>query len=423
MTKSYDGLEICEKMLLDMLKTALTLPIKSGKTDAFLVEQEVKNAVSARGIDRVGESVDWEKLVRCADRHGVLSLIADELKFIPDIPDSVLRYSMNKAKTIVLQNNRLLELSAYYIRLLESRQITAILLKGAGTASLYPIGELRKSGDIDILITDGEQFDMALNILKAEGLNRVDEQHANYHEEMRGDNGIIVELHHSLAEQFDDARVNRMLKIYTQDMGNHVVLKNLNGKKIYCLEDAWDALSLVIHMLHHFLRAGFGLKLLCDWTVFWNRDIPAEQKKIFGEMIETLGITGFVVAVNIICTERLGMDPSKVDFMMKSDARVDTTAFLKDIIEAEEFGDANNNRMVAMRGTGIRDYFREFHHQMRINNPSVSQNKLLWPYLWIKTLVVFIRNNRRVRNTTISGILKSAGKRSRLTKEMKLFTK
>lgn len=423
MTKPENGLEMYHNILLDMLKTALALPVKSGSTDAFSVKKTIEDAVKKCGYDSLGENVDWKRLIRCADSHGVLSLIADELEFIPGVEDSLRKYSMDKAKRIVLQNSRLLELSAYYLKLLNDNKITAVLLKGAQAASHYPIGELRKSGDIDILIADGQQFQRAVDILLSHGLSRVEEQHAGYHEELRGKSGIILEIHHSLSEQFDNDDVNQKLAEYTRDMSRHISVKIINGRKIYALSEAYEALTLVIHMLHHYLRAGFGLKLLCDWTVFWNRDIPDIEKEIFAGMLDELMITGFVYSVNTICIDRLGLSASNVDFMMKKGVPADTEALLKDIIEAEEFGDADSSRMVAMRGTSVKDYLREFHHQMKLNNPSASRRKLLWPYLWLKTLIIFIRNNKKVRNTTVGGILKSAGKRSRLTKDMKLFTK
>ena len=49
---------------------------------------------------------------------------------------------------------------------------------------------------------------------------------------------------------------------------------------------------------------------------------------------------------------------------MKEEAYLEE--FFTEIMEAEEFGEADSKRMVAMRGTGWIDYIREFHHQMQL---------------------------------------------------------
>ena len=163
---------------------------------------------------------------------------------------------------------------------------------------------------------------------------------------------------------------------------------------------------------------------MCDWVVFWNSEHDESQKNTFNSMISSIGITGFVKAVNIICIKYLGMKKENVFFMIHDEkTEVNIDIFLKDIIEAQEFGGTKDERMVVLRGSRLADYVREFHHQMKLNNPDKKDNKLLWPYLWVKTFAVFVRNNRTVRKTTIRSVLKSAGARSRVAYDMKLFKK
>jgi hypothetical protein len=67
------------------------------------------------------------------------------------------------------------------------------------------------------------------------------------------------------------------------------------------------------------------------------------------------------------------------------------------------------------------DYIREFHHPMHLNFPKAGKCFLFWPVLWVITLVRFLRNNRRVRAVSGRELLKSAGQRGKLVKEMRLF--
>ena len=108
-----------------------------------------------------------------------------------------------------------------------------------------------------------------------------------------------------------------------------------------------------------------------------------------------------------------GYNKVEEDFFMDYD-----DAFGK--MDAEEFGKAKN-RMVALRGNGLFDYVREFHHQMHLNFPKAGKIFLFWPVLWMITLIRFLRNNRKVRSVSSKELFESAGKRGKLVKGMKLF--
>ena len=94
--------------------------------------------------------------------------------------------------------------------------------------------------------------------------------------------------------------------------------------------------------------------------------------------------------------------------------------FLREIFDAEEFGRTSAQRMVMVRG-GLGGYLREFHHQMLLNFPKKGKKALLWPFLWAATLVRFLHNNRVLRKTSLSAILRETERRSRLTDSLHLF--
>ena len=77
--------------------------------------------------------------------------------------------------------------------------------------------------------------------------------------------------------------------------------------------------------------------------------------------------------------------------------------------------------MVAMRGTRLWDYIREFHHQMHINYPRAGAVFIIWPVLWIMTYIRFSVNNHTVRSTSLFKVLKSARERSSYLDEIQLF--
>ena len=170
------------------------------------------------------------------------------------------------------------------------------------------------------------------------------------------------------------------------------------------------------------------MKLLCDWTVFINNGIDEKQYLRFADMAADLGIYGFVDMINHVCQQFLGLNADKIPLIFNNSNIYDNSwdeesleEFLADIMESGEFGHEDNNRMVAVNGTGLWAYIKEFHHQMRVNNPGSSRFVIIWPFLWLKTLVVFLKNNRKVRKTSTMNIIKNAGRRGKIIKSMNLF--
>lgn len=382
----------------------------------------------------VGRQVDWDKLVVMAQRHSVLPLLYDSIAARKsaireecgaagrnDIPETVQRKTAEAARKTVLQSYRLLFLCKYLIGRLEDACISVILLKGVGTASYYPTPELRKSGDVDLLLTAPEKLEAACEVLEACGCTIQEKQLTLHHVVFVSEGSITIELHTMMAEPFDNNRMNRYLQGKLSECQAHMVRADVMGVPLPVLAPGYHAYELLVHMLQHFLRAGFGLKLLYDWVMFWNHDVDMPEKEQYLVLVEESGIKGFSDMVTSVCCRYLGLSREKVHWMKISMEETAMHDFMADVLEAEEFGRSESERMVSLRNGGVSGYVREFQHQMCLNFPKASRCFLCWPVLWCITLSRFLYNNHRIRKVSCQSILKNAGQRGRLIQKMKLW--
>ena len=298
-----------------------------------------------------------------------------------------------------------------------------VLLKGSGVAALYPVPEYRKSGDIDILMKNKEEAERACKILEKRGFCKKEYQAAHHHIACSGVDGIEMELHVTLAEPFDSEKTNTYLKQCQASFFEHRKSQDVMGVTFELAADAYQAFYLLLHMLQHFLRAGFGLKLLCDWVVFWEKPVRKEEKDTFIQLLEGSGLIGFASIITAVCVKYLQLDREKVAFLLDRESfdKKTVSSFMKEIFEAEEFGHSDTDRMVVLRGTKLTDYIREFHHQMKLTYPKAGRCVILYPVLWIMTLCGFLYRNRKVRGTSGRAIMKKAHKRSKLMEQIHLF--
>lgn len=388
-----------EEYLLALLKASLN---DKGTADEFLAEE-----------------VNIQQLINIAKKHAVLSLLYDVL------PMNILTgeqraYIEKECKQITLQNYRLLFLTKHIVELLRANGLNIAVLKGVSTAQYYPVPELRKSGDVDLLLLDIDKITCVKQIMLANGFKLYEEQLANHHIAFLSEEGISLEVHTMLAEPFDNNKTNRYLEQLIKGKQLEINTMCTMGVELPVLSKAYYAYELLLHMLQHFLRSGFGLKLLCDWVVFLQQPMEEIDRCTYLRLLEESGLKGFSDLVTETCVKYLGLPEAKIQWM-NCETEYPHMEFLKEVLDAEEFGKSEVERMVVLQGTGIIDLFKEFHHQMHLNFPKAGKCFLLWPILWIVTLSRFLSNNKKIRKTSTGAIIKEAKRRSRLMKQLKLF--
>lgn len=422
---------------------------------AALAESPDREKINSSGQT---DDINYEKLFAMAQAHQVLSLLYDVLETAaqeeavsasettvheeagkaPECMGAWRVVWQQAARRTVSQNYHLLFAGKFLTGLLREADIPAALLKGTATSAYYPVPELRKSSDVDLYLLKEGDLPKARALFLAHGMTVKEEQHSLHHLVMQTAEGIVVELHTLIAEPFDNAAINAYLEKCRAVFTAHTEEKEIMGAALPVLTGACHAYELLLHMLQHFLRAGFGLKLLCDWVVFWKKGVSGEEQQLYENLITESGLKGFSDVVTATCVEYLGLPEESISFM-KNGRKGNTTekpgtgeqtagdtlqtAFLRDVLDSEEFGNTSADRMVAVRGSGFGAYVREFHHQMHLNFPQSGKCFLLWPLLWCITLVRFLKNNRKIRNTSVKAVLRNAKERGKLVKRMSLFEK
>ncbi|MCD7737828.1 MAG: glycosyltransferase [Lachnospiraceae bacterium] len=439
------SLTLEELRLLELLQKAIR------KTDSDTENSNEHEKEEGRKTDP--ESTE-EAVIEIAQKHAVLPLLYGVMEGFcggsavekQDFrggaavhPENAVKSQNQKivtaARRTVLQSYRLLFVTKYIVHFLEERQIPVAVIKGVSAAADYPVPELRKSGDVDLLFLGSDRTGSGHiptrpemdRIMEEAGFRVADEQHANHHVEYSNSDGIHVELHMQAAESFAYPAINAGMEHWMEKRAEHCIRREIMGVSLPVLDRPYQAYQLLLHMLQHFVYAGFGLKLLCDWTVLFREEWTEEEKELLGRMTEESGLTRFAELVTGACVNYLGLERERVSFWYPT---VDTLhqseeaeLFLREAFDSEEFGESEQTRMVMMKGHHLADYLWEFHHQMRLNYPEKGKYPLLWPGLWVLTLLRFVRNNRSLRHVSTISVLKKAGERSRRMERLRIFGK
>ena len=143
-----------------------------------------------------------EEMLALAREHAVMPLLYHLCEVPGNLTDAQRTAIQTAAKTAVRTNYRLLFVTKFVTEYLREHGICAIVLKGVATASYYPVPELRKSGDVDLLIPGEADFARAIELLRQADFEPCEKQDALHHLELKNKEGICVEVHRILSEPF-----------------------------------------------------------------------------------------------------------------------------------------------------------------------------------------------------------------------------
>ena len=366
----------------------------------------------------------WQEVVQVAHAHQLEPFVADALLKLPERPCPVRGELLRAGRTTARIAWRLAYDTRALVDMLQEKGLRPLVLKGSTVAQFYPVPDLRKSGDIDLFVGDDEQFAQSCACFEEQGFTKVQEPSGSHHQTYLSAAGYEIEVHRHFGRGFGHATVDECLKRAEQEAWRRGprCFEYLPGLKIPGLADAELAYSLVIHMVQHQLRGGFGLRLLLDWVAYWSVEHdPGEVESLNGYLRDS-GLMTLCSVVNACCVRWLGMDAQTSRGLASLPVQSEVAeAFLEDVLRNGEFGNADKVAMIAPEKASIAGYAQTFHQQMRLNYPRASKVFVCWPALWLATLVTFVRNNAKVRHVKTSDVLRSAFRRGKAAEGLHLF--
>lgn len=310
--------------------------------------------------------------------------------------------------------------------LFDAHKIDYILLKGISLAAFYPVPEYRKLGDVDIYINDKEIFDRAENLLLSNGYTKDDEisdHHQGYlYKIPQTGRTMLLELHYRIVGVYQYAPANKIVDTVFATNAFTPVMQKVNDRSYPVLPPTEYTFYMLHHMLKHYLYSGFGIRLLCDFTFYLEHNYTDIDFAKIHRWCEESKILHLYEIILETCQIYLGL-PQTIDSKIHYNHE-DCQTFIEQLLSD---GDVNNSNGQALVGSGSYDkvnlltYFKEGHIQMHVRFPKLGKCPLLWPILWLITLICFLYNNHAVRNTTLAETLQNFKKDNQKSKLLKIF--
>lgn len=332
---------------------------------------------------------EWKQLFYFAQKQSLVGFLFCGIERLPNeqLPKRNLLlkwYGMAESikKVNVIKNVRCAELDA----ILRKGNFKGCVLKGQGTALLYPYPEYRQSGDIDMWVgtSDGRlvSIDTVISYAKQRGVqvSHVDIKHAD----MRFFNDTQVEIHFKPSYSYNfvyDGRLKSWYKSLSKEQfDNFDSVVGFAYPTIY-----FNLVYSLLHIYRHLFSEGIGLRQMLDYYYILTNSTKEERKRAY-KTICRFGMKDFAGAAMFVLQEVLGL---KDDYLLCESSSKSGLFLLKEILEAGNFGQYDNRIKRINKEKRIKRGFAQFARNLRFVR-YYPQEVLLspiwkcWHYGWRK---------------------------------------
>lgn len=248
---------------------------------------------------------DWTAVVDESHNQALGLLCFDATKDFSDLVSKNLynEWFIRSAKTIAA-NMRVQSTQKWLTEMLEEHNIPYVILKGFSSASFYPNPDKRPLGDIDF-ITSPEHLDSVEDLLINNGCTK-DENSGIIHYCYFKD-GVELELHFEISGT-PEGKSGEVVRSYLKGIVDSYVFDSCPDPFRRPTDELHGAV-IFLHVLHHILSMGIGLRQICDWACFVNKTHnDSFWKKSLIPMLKEAGLFKFAAILTDATVRYLGIE-------------------------------------------------------------------------------------------------------------------
>lgn len=257
------------------------------------------------GFSRRLNEADWISLYTEAQRQAIGGILLDGVEkviaFGEDKPNFLMQWI---SQVLALENrNRLLDARCKEItKVFNELGLRSCVLKGQGVARLYPNPLRRQCGDIDLWV-EGKRDDI-YKTLKARW--KVGDT-VIHHADVDIFKDTPTEIHFVPSFTYSPFLYRKYKKFFKRCADRQFANYDKTAGFAYPTPE-FNAVYSLMHIFHHVLHEGIGLRQLLDYYYILNSLDKEQRLQVFAEM-RHLGLAKFVEAVMYVEQQMFGLEP------------------------------------------------------------------------------------------------------------------
>ena len=387
---------------------------KSFHPDTAVLPEEVLNTVDWSGVFK--EAVQQAVLITAFDAAAVYKSY---------IPGEVYMQTFQQVSRGMMKNLRVSAAQKALVALLETGGYPYVILKGEAAAAYYPKPELRHLGDVDFLIDPArkEEIDSMLTAAGYTGSMHEHICHVVYKKP-----GAHLEMHFEIAG-IPYGKPGEQVRAYMADALHNAQVTSVGGSAFAVPAEVHQGMILLLHMSHHMVAEGLGLRHLCDWAAFIDRTWEKGfwQDRLL-PALEEIGLLKYASVMTKICADHLGT--ACPDWAAADDELC--ASVLHDILTGGNFGrkDAERSKagmMISEHGkagihsSSLHNLWKTLHRSTGEVYPLVKKVKILHPVLDVYRAGLYLGRRVMGKRPSLLKLAPLAQERRSIYEQLEIF--
>lgn len=305
-------------------------PVETGMSDSQPAAADTSGSRSVNADASGSKSADWNALYTLAQQQTVAPLVYTAILTLPEAlrPDGTWLRTAYPHLLRTRQAHRLLNGTlAEAVAALQAEGIRPVLLKGQAYARHYPDPELRQCGDIDLYIGE-EDYARACTLTRRLGWYADPKENLQPNPKHYGCylNNVCIELHR-MAAVLDTPRADRLFRPWSRKQLD-ASTATLNAAPPEIAAEAptaasteiplptplFDVVFVFLHLYHHFLNGGVGLRQLCDWVMLLHAHHGRIDLTELRRCLHRFGLWSAWRKFGPLAVDYLGLPPEEFPF-------------------------------------------------------------------------------------------------------------
>lgn len=275
-----------------------------------------------------------------AERQAVAGLVGASL-MEPDsgvlLPKKTAARLMKLVYDTSAANNAIAASLQELCHLMGSASIPFIVVKGQTVGALYPDSSLRSPGDIDFYVAPPD-WDDAVRLISQTWNTGLDEEDGGQHVSCTHD-GTLFEMHYNLYKFYNKHNQAVFDKILAYNIAHRRTMRVPHvdaGVPVMCPAD--NILYTFLHLYHHLVELGCGLRQFCDVAVLLDKFDASRDGARLADGLNALGFSRAFRAIGAVLVDHLGLPAERFPLPLDSGDRRYSHEILSIIFDGGNFG-------------------------------------------------------------------------------------
>lgn len=392
------------------------------KEQELLIEL-LAHSITGGEIQFDTKGIDWTALIKESISQTVSVVAFDSATTLKGkIPKDIYTAWFNHTYTSIAVNSFVENSQKELTGILSKGNYPYIILKGLAAAAYYEKPELRMLGDVDFLINP-EKKEEIKQLLISEGYIASHENHICHIVFNKPKSHL--EMHFEISGMPEGEKGDK-IRAFMSGALNEPQEKNICGNTFNAPRDKYHAVILLLHMQHHMLGEGIGLRHLQDWACFVNK--TAQEHFWEDELIPFLKEIGLFTFMNImtaVCTRYLKISvPSWAEEVEQSLLE----EIIEDILSGGNFGKKDkmrNSTAMMMVNKDNKDRLKSVYKTLKASTedlyPVVKKYKILYPFIYFYRIIRYAFLLMTGKRISLSKTVPLAEKRTAIYDKLHIY--